>query len=60
MAYLSYELFEKRFLKLKRFFDTPKQSAPRAAGSRQALPVVERQDPTQTITQPLAAASKAA
>ena len=42
IAYLSYELFEKRFLELKRFFDTPKQRTARAVGSRPAVPAVER------------------
>lgn len=33
LAYLSYELIEKRFLKLKRFFDTPRQQAPLTRGA---------------------------
>ncbi len=30
LAYLSYELFEKRFLRMKRLFETPKAPAPKA------------------------------
>jgi peptidoglycan/LPS O-acetylase OafA/YrhL len=39
LAYLSYELFEKRFLRLKRLFGTAKESAPqRPAASGAAVP----------------------
>ena len=50
MAYLSYELFEKQFLKLKRLFRTAEKPAPRnpavvsaaePLGERQTLPVRE-------------------
>jgi peptidoglycan/LPS O-acetylase OafA/YrhL len=44
LAYLSYELFEKRFLGLKRFFQTAKEPAPPTDHSQhQALAVVEPQ-----------------
>jgi peptidoglycan/LPS O-acetylase OafA/YrhL len=47
VAYLSYELFEKRFLRLKRLFGTAKEPAPSAreppdGKSTQALVVIER------------------
>ena len=60
LAYLSYELFEKRFLRLKRLFETAKEPAPqpaagrrlRTVGPRQALLVVERRGPAQRLPQP--------
>jgi peptidoglycan/LPS O-acetylase OafA/YrhL len=60
MAYLSYEFFEKRFLRLKRLFRTAEKPAPRSPavvsaaeplGERQALPVSEDRGPAWHLPQ---------
>ncbi len=46
LAYLSYELFEKRFLRLKRWFDTPgKRRRPRASMSPPSTGIASHDDP---------------
>jgi peptidoglycan/LPS O-acetylase OafA/YrhL len=60
LAYVSYELFEKRLLRLKRLFETPKEPAPRQAavsaaeplGVCQALPKDEQRGPAQRLLHP--------
>jgi peptidoglycan/LPS O-acetylase OafA/YrhL len=59
MAYLSYEFFEKRFLRLKRLFRTAEKPAPRSGvvsaaeplGERQALPVSQDRGPAWRLPQ---------
>jgi peptidoglycan/LPS O-acetylase OafA/YrhL len=62
VAYLSYELFEKRFLRLKRLFRTAKEPAPQSPaavnvaeplGLRQAPPIKEESGAAQHLPQPV-------
>src|SRR5262249_54369282 len=63
VAYVSYEFFEKRFLRLKRLFGRAEKPAPLSPhgvsaagpyGLPQALPIREERGPTQRLPQPVA------
>ena len=62
VAYVSYEFFEKRFLRLKRLFGRAEKQAPQSPGGvnaaepyglPQALPIREERGPTQRLPQRL-------
>jgi hypothetical protein len=58
VAYVSYEIFEKRFLTLKQLFATVEELAPQSPAtgvSAAGLPTDERSRPAQHLPQPLVA-----